>query len=114
MVRNKARESNNMVSVEKSAGRGFKSRPRLQFFLNPVFSTSLRSHFPYPLKSRERWVSLQPCPPHAFATPGLRAYRHRVLSSGPSVLELPVPCAMPPGPLRATLQACGDYVAPDI
>src|SRR5206468_11544870 len=30
MVRNKARESNNMISAEKSAGRGFNSHSRLQ------------------------------------------------------------------------------------
>src|SRR6266568_4627831 len=49
MVRNKARESNSMISAEKSAGREFNSRPRLQNFLTYLLSISSLSHFPYPL-----------------------------------------------------------------
>jgi hypothetical protein len=53
MVRNKARESNNMVSAEKSAGRGFNSHSRLQIFLSYFLSISSLFHFLYPLKTRE-------------------------------------------------------------
>src|SRR5713101_6534110 len=49
MVRNKARESNNMMSAEKSAGREFNSHSRLQNFLTYFLSISSVSHFPYPL-----------------------------------------------------------------
>jgi len=45
MVRNKARESNNMVSVEESAGRGFKSRPRLHIFSNLQLPPLVASEF---------------------------------------------------------------------
>ncbi len=36
-------------SAEKSAGREFNSRPRLQNFLTYFLSISSLSHFPYPL-----------------------------------------------------------------
>jgi hypothetical protein len=63
MVRNKARESNNMISVEKSTGRGFNSHSRLQLLLNQSFA-------------RARWAGNPPHCDHIQAVrPGMEVFK---------------------------------------
>jgi hypothetical protein len=65
MVRNKARESNNMISAEKSAGRGFNSHSRLQFFLTLLPFNQFT--FPFSVRA-ENSETLGNTKPATFAT----------------------------------------------
>jgi len=76
MVRNKARESNNMISAEKSAGRGFKFRPRLQSSSIPLRIKELKAQAAEALSlpNLVHWKRLRPTFPRSatdvFGTPG--------------------------------------------